>query len=92
MKPLYTEKQYLESKGTGQLPCQCYCCGSTFYRMKKNITFEIKHKRGRVKFCSQKCNNSFNNQSQMISLDCYNCELPTHGIADGLGFMSQHSH
>jgi hypothetical protein len=74
MKPLYTNSQYLNSKSTDRLPCQCYKCEKTFYEKKKNITFELNHHRGRVKFCSQYCNNLFNNTKISPVVKCSNCE------------------
>jgi hypothetical protein len=74
MKPLYTSSQYIDSKSTEKLPCQCYQCDKTFYEKKKHITFELKHNRGRVKFCSQYCNNLFNNPKLNPIVSCSNCK------------------
>lgn len=55
MKPLYTELEYNQSKSREKLKCECYNCGSEFLAIKSNITHELIYKRGRVKFCNNKC-------------------------------------
>lgn len=42
--------------------------------LKKLITHEITHNRGRVKFCSQKCNNYFNNKNLSQTIQCHECK------------------
>lgn len=74
MKPLYTNTLFLNSKSTDKLPCKCYQCDSIFYEQKKSITYELKHHRGRIKFCSQYCNNLFNNIPISQNVNCSNCD------------------
>jgi hypothetical protein len=73
MKPLYNAIDFTNSTSLNLLPLECYDCGITFYIIKKNITYEIKHNRGRIKYCSQKCNNNVNNQDMKINVTCTNC-------------------
>ena len=37
MKPLFTQDEFNNAKGSEKLPCQCYYCGKTFYSIKKTI-------------------------------------------------------
>jgi hypothetical protein len=71
MKPLYTETEFKAAKSTDKLPCECYYCGETFSTIKKSIKQEVKHKRGRIKFCSQTCNAM--NQKTRELVKCDNC-------------------
>jgi len=71
MKPLYTQEKFNSSKSTDNLLCQCYYCEKPFNTIKKRIVHELKHNRGRVKFCSQECNNLLNNQPNIVK--CKNC-------------------
>lgn len=71
MKPLYSEKEYKETKSTDKLPCECYQCGNTFHKVKKEITYELKHNRGLIKFCSRNCYNL--NQNTQKKVNCTNC-------------------
>jgi len=71
MKPLYTETEFENAKSTDKLPCECYHCGKRFTAMKKSIKQEIKHKRGRIKFCSQTCNSANQKTSKLVK--CDNC-------------------
>jgi predicted nucleic acid-binding Zn ribbon protein len=71
MKPNYTESEFDTATSTSLLSCFCYNCNTPFYVMKKNIVHELKHKRGRIKFCSKKCHDIY--QSNQISVICNNC-------------------
>ena len=73
MKTLYTEEQYSITNSTDKLTCECYNCNSVFLITKKLITHELKHNRGRCKFCSQNCNNIYNNASKKKLVICLNC-------------------
>jgi len=66
MKPLFTEAQYTKLKSENKLPCECYVCQETFYVMKKNITYEMKMNRNRLKYCSLKCRNI----GRDVTVDC----------------------
>ncbi len=55
MTLLFTDKEFENSKYSDNLNLKCNKCGSTFTAPKKAINFELKHKRGRLKFCSKKC-------------------------------------
>jgi len=70
---LFTNEDYDNAKANDNLACQCYNCKETFFTVKKNITFELKNKRGRVKFCSQKCNLLYNKKIEKIKKFCINC-------------------
>lgn len=73
MKPLYTIKEYDESKSIDKLPLECYSCTKEFYTYKKYITSELKLSKGNVKFCSTKCN--INSQKDKVNVKCKNCNL-----------------
>lgn len=55
MKPLYNKEQFDNTKSTETLPLQCYCCSKMFHKDKKEIVYELKNKRGAIKFCSKDC-------------------------------------
>lgn len=73
MNTLFSNKDYQEAKSSDKLPCKCYNCGEIFMCLKKLITHEISHNRGRVKFCSQKCNNYYNNKILSQTVKCDEC-------------------
>lgn len=73
MKPKYTKYEFDNAKSTDKLSCECYQCQSIFFRMKKEIKQEISHNRGRIKFCSQLCNNEFNNKPTIVN--CTTCNI-----------------
>jgi hypothetical protein len=73
MKPLYTQKEFELTKADDLLPCQCYYCDSTFYKIKKEITHNLKYKLDRIKFCSQQCNQK--NNSKQKKTNCKNCNI-----------------
>jgi hypothetical protein len=75
MKPKYTQSQFEDAASTDKLLCECYQCQSTFYRMKKEIKQELNHNRGRIKFCSQLCNNEFNNKPTIVNCTFCNLEI-----------------
>jgi len=79
MKTLSTNLDYQNSKSNDKLPCECYSCKSTFYKKKKEITFELNHNIGYNKYCSKSC--QFNgmsingdNRPRKIILKCFSCE------------------
>lgn len=73
MKPLYSNTQFENSKYSDLLPCQCYFCSESFLRPKKEIKFELKHQRGRIKFCSTSCLNKYNTSKNSCQVKCLNC-------------------
>ena len=68
MKPLYTEEQFNNAKSREKLPCECYICKNTFYKIKydiqKSLTPGSMHT---VMFCSNICRTT---KKVMI---CKNC-------------------
>lgn len=75
MKPLFTDEELNLAKSQDKLLFECYNCQSNFFAMKKSYIFESKHSdRGRVRFCSQKCNQEFNHPKTRVKLSCEQCE------------------
>lgn len=73
MKKLFTELEFETAKSTHQLLCECYQCGQTFYRIKKELTRVIKSGNGGAKFCSNHCTNK--NNKTAIKLTCIECGI-----------------
>jgi hypothetical protein len=73
MKLLIDPIELIKYKSTDLIPCECLSCNSIFYRAKKLITHEIKHQRGRNKFCDQKCVHSSQKSGDNDSVVCENC-------------------
>lgn len=71
MTPLYTQEEYDNAKSNDLLKLKCEHCGSIFTATKKLITQEIKHNRGRNKFCSKKC--KYEAAISLIETKCSNC-------------------
>jgi len=72
MKPLYTEEEYNNSKSTNKLPCECYQCGNTFYKIKKEITSYLKgNPKHSIKYCSLRCVGDSNKVIKTVK--CENC-------------------
>lgn len=71
MKTNFTNLEYEKSKSTQPLSCICYNCNKSFPVLKKYITYELKHKRNRHKFCSKKCYDDY--QSSNLTVHCTNC-------------------
>ena len=72
MKPLYTQQEYDNSKSTQKLPCECYQCGDTFYKLKKEITSHLNgNPKHSIKYCSLKCVGDSNKVIKTIK--CDNC-------------------
>ena len=51
----YTKEEYENAKSMDMLALECEKCGKIFYAEKKQIKFELKLNRGRLKFCSVEC-------------------------------------
>jgi len=71
MKPKFTKLEYYSAKSIDLLPCECYECHNTFYFQKKMIIHELKHQRGRIKFCCFQCSRNFLKKS--VNLQCVSC-------------------
>lgn len=73
MKPLYTQELYDSVKSTYNLPCECYNCGETFYKPKKEIKYFLKGNPNRtIQFCSHSCAKKY--KSPRIPVECSNCK------------------
>lgn len=71
MIPLFTEFEFENAKYCDNLNLKCENCGKTFCYPKKKIKFELKHKRGRLKFCLNFCFD--NKQTNKIKINCKQC-------------------
>ena len=95
MKPLYTHEQYETAKSNDKLPCECYYCSTTFYKMKKQIKLYFKgNSTQAVKYCSKKCESLSN--IRKIKCFCSHCNAEYLRIPSqikrsksGNGFCSQ---
>lgn len=54
MLPLYTQKEYKESKHHDKLPCQCKLCSKIYYKTKRDIN-EVLANKTCGDYCSRKC-------------------------------------
>lgn len=80
MKPLYTQEQFNSAKTYDKLPCECYICGKSFLKNKKELILVIKkytYKNGKdfsnkAKYCSIKCRGINSNKRKIIK--CKKCE------------------
>lgn len=56
MKPLFTKKQYKQAKSQDKLPCECYNCKQTFYKVRGQIDLVYRNiNPNYAKFCSRLC-------------------------------------
>lgn len=67
----YTDEEYKNAKSTDKLALECEHCGKVFYAEKKQITFELKHNRGRLKYCSAECSDASHHKDRCVV--CENC-------------------
>lgn len=67
----YTKEEYENAKSNDKLALQCEKCGKIFYAEKKQIKFELKSNRGRLKFCSVNCASSSHKKKH--NLHCEEC-------------------
>ena len=67
----YTKEEYDNAKSNDKLALQCEKCDNIFYAEKKQILFELKNNRGRLKFCSIKCSNLAHKKRH--KLNCEEC-------------------
>lgn len=68
----FTEEEYENAKSGDFLPLQCEVCNKIFYVRKSTITYELKHKNGRNRFCSQECFHS-TTKKELIHTQCAHC-------------------
>lgn len=72
MKPLYTQQDFDNAKASDKLPCQCYICNKTFYKLKRVIQRTLRSQKGfSAKYCSQECNGISNKTKKVLK--CNNC-------------------
>jgi len=72
MKPLFTTKEFKNTKSEDKLPCECYECNKSFYKKKKYIlAFMNKKGSDSIQFCNIKCRSSF--KSKQKEVICKNC-------------------
>ena len=67
----YTEEEFNSAKSADKLSLQCEKCGKIFYAEKKAIKFEIRHNKGKLKYCSVDCSNDAHHREH--HLHCENC-------------------
>ena len=67
----YTNEEYKNAKSSDKLALECEHCGKVFYVEKKQITFELKHNRGRLKYCSVECSDISHHKDRCVI--CENC-------------------
>lgn len=72
MKKLFTETEFNTAKSNDLLPCECYHCGNTFHTRKTLISHELRHNRGRIKYCNYTCLNNDKNDMKYGKLTTYN--------------------
>ena len=68
---LFTDKEFETAKYCDKLNLLCERCNISFASPKKLIKFELKHNRGRLKYCSKNCYDA--NQTTKISVNCKQC-------------------
>lgn len=71
MTPLYTKEEYDKAKSNDLLLLRCEYCGKEFKVQKKLISQELRHNRGRNKFCSKKC--KYESSISVVHVNCNNC-------------------
>jgi len=73
MKPQYIQEQYELAKSNDKLPCECYYCSNTFYKMKKEIKSYLNgNQKHAIKFCSKKCDGLSNRTKIKSHCSCCN--------------------
>jgi hypothetical protein len=68
---LFTDKDFENAKSHDKLNLKCKNCNGTFSSTKKAINFELKHKRGRLQFCTKKCFDD--KQTNKNPVNCKQC-------------------
>jgi hypothetical protein len=73
MKPLFSQKEFDESKSSDKLPCECYLCKNVFYRKKKEIKNSFSEKtKNPIKYCSLSCSAQSKGNTR-FDTNCKNC-------------------
>ena len=88
MKPAYTEHEYNMSKSKDKLPCICYTCNKLFFKTKLEITFELKHNEGYVKYCSRRCKDKSQELKQKVI--CLQCDKEFYKTLSQINKFSNH--
>lgn len=73
MISLFTEIEFENAKYCDKLNLRCYHCDKIFASPKKIIKYELKNKRGNLKFCSKDC--QYNSQTKKVKVNCKNCNV-----------------
>ncbi len=73
MKINYNINDFIAAKPKTKLSLLCYNCNQEFFAQKKNILYEQKNNRGRLKFCSWKCRNEY--ITTKTNVVCTNCDI-----------------
>ena len=68
---LFTDKEFETAKYCDKLNLLCERCNVSFTSSKKFIKFELKHNRGRLKYCSKNCYDV--TQTTKIVVNCKQC-------------------
>lgn len=71
MKTKFTEEEYKKAKSNDLLKLECEKCGKEFLVSKVLITQEMKHSRGRCRYCSLECSNNAHKREH--HLHCLKC-------------------
>lgn len=75
MIPLYTQKEFDNTKYTDKLRLECEYCHEPFYKTKTTIKFALTHignnKRDRCNYCSHKCSNA--SRDTKVKCKCHFC-------------------
>lgn len=72
MKPLYTQKEFNNSKSNDKLACKCYYCNKPFYKSKNVIQRALNPNNVTTnKYCSRNC--LYLSMNTKINVDCKNC-------------------
>ena len=74
MKPLYTQKEFNDSKSDDKLPCECYICMKTFHLKKSRIQKVLNPQQVvQGKYCSKKCQTIGQKTKQKVN--CKQCDI-----------------
>lgn len=72
MQPLYTQKEYNNSKSNQLLPCKCMACEKIFYKQKRAIAKVLLGLNGHNgEYCSKQCLGNTRSTKKMV--ECKSC-------------------
>ena len=71
----YTDEEYKNARSTDRIALECEHCGKIFYAEKKQITFELRHNRGRLKYCSVECSDKGHHNGHKVNCEYCGKEL-----------------